>query len=478
MKMPTRILRVLSLFLAAWALAGASARAADAKLPDALSAQLERIFAKKDFEAKKFGPARWMEGGGAYTTVEPSAAVAVRATSSVTRRPPARAASSSPPGARCRRPARRRSTSTTTPGRKDGKRLLIFTNTRRVWRQNTRGDYWVLDLRTRQAAQARRRGAEPSTLMFAKLSPDGARVGLRPREQPLRRGPGAPGAITPLTTRRLRRRSSTARPTGCTRRSSTSATASAGAPTASASPTGSSTPAACGDFPLIDNTDAHVPDRRPRSRTPRPASTNSAVRVGRRAGRRAARRAGSSCPATRARTTSPRMEWAGSSQRARAPAAQPAPEHATTCCSPTPRPGEVRHACFTDTDEAWVDVDGRLCSWLDDGQSLLWLSERDGWRHVYVGLAATAAAVRLITPRRLRRDAASTAVDENGGWLYFMASPENADAALPVPRRASTARARRSASRPPDQPGTHATTISPDGAVGGPHATRRSTRRR
>ena len=28
----------------------------------------------------------------------------------------------------------------------DGKRVLIFTNSRTVWRQNTRGDYWVLDV--------------------------------------------------------------------------------------------------------------------------------------------------------------------------------------------------------------------------------------------------------------------------------------------------------------------------------------------
>src|SRR6185503_7643734 len=28
----------------------------------------------------------------------------------------------------------------------DRKRLLIFTNSERVWRENTRGDYWVLDL--------------------------------------------------------------------------------------------------------------------------------------------------------------------------------------------------------------------------------------------------------------------------------------------------------------------------------------------
>ena len=37
-------------------------RAADPK-PDALYAQLERIFAKKEFEAKTFGPYQWMEGG-------------------------------------------------------------------------------------------------------------------------------------------------------------------------------------------------------------------------------------------------------------------------------------------------------------------------------------------------------------------------------------------------------------------------------
>src|SRR5580698_5553151 len=28
----------------------------------------------------------------------------------------------------------------------DGKKLLIFTNSKKVWRQNTRGDYWLLDV--------------------------------------------------------------------------------------------------------------------------------------------------------------------------------------------------------------------------------------------------------------------------------------------------------------------------------------------
>src|SRR4030042_127288 len=57
----------------------------------------------------------------------------------------------------------------------DGKVLIVFTNSKRVWRQNTRGDFWVFDLasgRLRQLGLA----FEPSTLMFAKLSPHGRRA--------------------------------------------------------------------------------------------------------------------------------------------------------------------------------------------------------------------------------------------------------------------------------------------------------------
>ena len=54
-------------------------------------------------------------------------------------------------------------------------RVLIYTNSRRVWRANTRGDYWVFE---RHSKSLRKLGgdAAPSTLMFAKFSPDGSRV--------------------------------------------------------------------------------------------------------------------------------------------------------------------------------------------------------------------------------------------------------------------------------------------------------------
>src|SRR5215467_13697604 len=57
----------------------------------------------------------------------------------------------------------------------DGKQLLLFSNSKTVWRQNTRGDYWLFNL----ASGALRKiggDAPASSLMFAKFSPDGAKV--------------------------------------------------------------------------------------------------------------------------------------------------------------------------------------------------------------------------------------------------------------------------------------------------------------
>lgn len=57
----------------------------------------------------------------------------------------------------------------------DNTRLLLFTDTRRVWRFNTRGDYWILDINSGKLKQLGK-SAEPNTMMFAKFSPDGSRV--------------------------------------------------------------------------------------------------------------------------------------------------------------------------------------------------------------------------------------------------------------------------------------------------------------
>jgi len=57
----------------------------------------------------------------------------------------------------------------------DNTKLLLFTNTQRVWRYNTRGDYWVLNLVSGELQQLGKK-VERSTMMFAKFSPDGSKV--------------------------------------------------------------------------------------------------------------------------------------------------------------------------------------------------------------------------------------------------------------------------------------------------------------
>ncbi len=57
----------------------------------------------------------------------------------------------------------------------DQSKVLIYTNTKPVWRLDTQGDYWVLDLQTKKLQQAGTK-RPPSSLRFAKLSPDGKKI--------------------------------------------------------------------------------------------------------------------------------------------------------------------------------------------------------------------------------------------------------------------------------------------------------------
>ena len=59
---------------------------------------------------------------------------------------------------------------------KDGKWLMVFTNSEQVWRSRSRGDFWLLNLETNQLLQLGGKDVEPTKLMFAKFSPDSSKV--------------------------------------------------------------------------------------------------------------------------------------------------------------------------------------------------------------------------------------------------------------------------------------------------------------
>ena len=58
----------------------------------------------------------------------------------------------------------------------DKNKVLVFNNSRRVWRYNTRGDFWVVDLVSGTVRKLGGADAEEATLMFAKFSPDSKSV--------------------------------------------------------------------------------------------------------------------------------------------------------------------------------------------------------------------------------------------------------------------------------------------------------------
>ncbi|MCK5076899.1 MAG: S9 family peptidase, partial [Calditrichia bacterium] len=77
---------------------------------------------------------------------------------------------------------------------------------------------------------------------------------------------------------------------------------------------------------------------------------------------------------------------------------------------------------FIDEDEAWLDEVNDL-KWLSKGKEFTWVSERDGWRHVYL-VSRDGKKVKLLTKGNY--DVISIEkIDDKGGWLYFIASPDN-----------------------------------------------------
>ena len=119
--------------------------------------------------------------------------------------------------------------------------------------------------------------------------------------------------------------------------------------------------------------------------------------------------------------------------------------------------GTTQHI-FTDTDEAWLDVNEDL-KWLDDGKYFTWLSERDDWRHLY-RISRDGSEVKLITPGEF--DIISIQhIDTDNGWVYYIASPDD-NAARYLFRSPLRGDPEVERLTPVGEPGFHRYEISPD----------------
>jgi dipeptidyl-peptidase-4 len=377
---------------------------------------LERIFAGREFAAERFGPARWMKDGETYTTLEASAEVkggrdiVLYRAETGKREILVPAAKLVPPG------AAEPLSIDNYEWSPDGKILLVFTNSRRVWRQNTRGDYWIFDL---AAGNLKKLGRtfDPSTLMFAEISPDGRNAAYVVKNDIY---------VEDLGSGSIRRLTWDGSDTLINGTSDWVYEEEFGVRDGfSWSPDGlriafwQFDTRGVPDFSMINNTDSLYP-KVTTFKHPKPGQRNSACRVG------VVPASGGypvwmKAPGDPRDTYIPRMAWAGNSREVILQHLNRL-QNTNTVMIGDAATGEAR-PIFIDRDEAWVKVMDDFL-WLGGGASLLWLSERDGWSHLYL-VSREGKSVRLLTPGDY--DVLSLdGIDEKGGWLFVTASPDDA----------------------------------------------------
>jgi dipeptidyl-peptidase 4 len=345
----------------------------------------------------------------------------------------------------------------------DMQRMLVFTNTARVWRYETRGDYHVFDRKTGRWRQLGR-GLPAQSLMFAKLSPDGKRAAYVSNYNLYVEdlAGGVPRALTKDGHRRMIngtfdwvyeeefacRDGFRWSPDG--QRISFWQVNAAGTR----------------DFLMMNNTDS-IYSRVIPVEYPKVGEPPSAVRIG------VVSVAGGpvswmKVPGDPRQHYLPRMEWVPDGKRVIVQQLDRKQQQSILfACDVTS--GNAR-PIFSERDSAWVDIlptwdDGYAYGgwdWIEGGRAFVWASETDGWRHLW-RVPMDGSSPKLITAGQYDLIDIDR-IDERSGYIYFSASPEDATRRyLYRIRLDGSAAAERLT--PEGQPGTHEYDIAPGGAM-------------
>lgn len=297
----------------------------------------------------------------------------------------------------------------------DNSKLLIFTNTRRVWRYNTKGDYWVLDIKSGLLQQLGK-GLPEATLMFAKFSPDAQNVAYVSNlniylenlasgkiEQITRDGGGniINGTFDWVYEEEFDCRDGFRwSPDGkyiAYWQSDTKGT---------------------GIFYMINNIDSIYSSVIPIP-YPKVGTTVSAVKVG------VVSSLGGETkwfdiPGNPRDNYIPRMDFIPGSNELMIQQMNRLQNINTVWVGDAVTMKLT--TLFTETDKAWVDVYDNI-KWLNQSKFFTWTSERDGWRHLYM-VSRDGKEFRIITKGSF--DVVSIqCIDEKGGYVYYIASPES-----------------------------------------------------
>jgi dipeptidyl-peptidase-4 len=396
------------------------------------------------------GAGQWLDGGKAYRSTETNGGQ-VRIETATGASTPLPAEPSYKP------PQLDRPLAGGTPSA-DGTKLLFATNSHTVMIRKTASDYWMLD----KTDNSWHKIGSKSTagLMFAKFSPDGTRVAYLADLNPVKNVDPKwnlyvetikTGAVTQLTTD-----ASDDIIDGTSDWNNNEEFSLLDC--FEWSPDGKKIAyyqfdqSGVQDFALINYTDTLYPVIT-KYKYPKPGQTNSAVRLGVVSATGGATR-WFKTPGDPRNTYIPYMEWTADNQVILQHMNRL--QNTNTVFIANPDTGAL-HQMFQDKNDSWVEVNRNL-RWIEGGKRLLFTSERDGWRHLYA--ISRDGNARLITTAPF--DMVSlAAVDEPGGWVYYIASPDNATQRYLYRARLDGSKTERIT--PANQPGTHTYNISPDG---------------
>jgi dipeptidyl-peptidase-4 len=308
----------------------------------------------------------------------------------------------------------------------DDKKILLFTNTKKVWRLNTRGDYWVFD---RNANSLKQVGKDrpAASLMFAKFSPDGSKVAYV-SDFNLYVEDLATGAAKALTTNGSRklingtfdwayeeeffcrdgfRWSPDSKQIAYWQIEANNTR----------------------EYLMVNNTDSIYPFAVP-VEYPIAGEAPSSFKIGVVNISSAQTKWMNIATDPALKSYLPRMEWAANSTELIVQELnRKQNESKLLLCNAQ---SGASNMVYTEKDAAWIDIlplwDNDYIwggwDWINGGKEFIWPSEKDGWRHLY-RVSRDGKKEILITVGDY--DVMEiTCIDEKGGFVYFMASPSNA----------------------------------------------------
>ena len=343
----------------------------------------------------------------------------------------------------------------------DNTKLLAFTNTAKVWRYHTRGDYWVLNTTNNKVAKLGK-GLPSQSLMFAKFSPDGKNVAYV-SEYNIFSEDITSGVIRKLTKDGSRKMINGTfdwvyeEEFGCRDGFRWSPD---GRHIAFWQVNATKTKV----YYMLNTTDSNYSKPIP-VEYPKVGEPPSAVRIG-------IINVSSgiirwmNIEGNPEQNYLPRMEWSSANELIIQQLDRKQQESKLIYSNISD--GNSR-TFWAENDDAWVDLntdDPKGWNWVNKGQDFIWVSEKDGWRHIYK-ISRDGKTVTLLTKGNY--DIGSIkGIDEANNYIYFTASPFNATRSYlyrarinPVAKQKDEAELLSN----PSQAGTHVYQISPNGKI-------------